>query len=266
MKHQAEMTLLEHLQELRWRLSVATVVTVSISIAMGLCSAPVVRALSEPLTACGSTIILETESPTEFLGVLARASLATGFVLAWPMWLYQMLRFAAPGLEPHELRYALMTSLTATLLFALGATVGLFMGLPSALKMLYHLGHSTISHSWQLKAYVKFTTRFLLAAGLIPEIPLIANLLKRLGISSRRLPGRLAIATAGIAGVLFADFLAALGGIFSALIILLGFILLGPKRLVSLAHVIARVIGQARKVRDQFFAEIQTEMQGTASD
>jgi sec-independent protein translocase protein TatC len=134
------MTLVEHIYELRHRLSVAILAIVVGGIVGFLwfqyrpfgipslgdlltdpyCSLPEDR--RAVLTRDGSCTLLAT-APFESFMLQLKVGLSAGAVFAAPVWLYQLWAFITPGLYEKERRYALAFVGTAAALFAGGAVL-----------------------------------------------------------------------------------------------------------------------------------------------
>src|SRR6266571_5013675 len=99
------LTLIEHLQELRYRLTVS-----AIAVAVGLAvsfyfSGSVIDFLRQPAEAKSDKFKLIFTSPFENFTAYFKVSLVCGLGLAMPVIVYQALRFVSPGLKPGERRW-----------------------------------------------------------------------------------------------------------------------------------------------------------------
>ncbi|MFQ5611146.1 MAG: twin-arginine translocase subunit TatC [Anaerolineae bacterium] len=174
----AQMTLLEHLDELRVRLirvSIAILVTTLLSFIF---SKFLVEILARPLPEGINS--LESIDVTENISVFMRVSLASGIILAMPIILYQIIAFIVPGLTSAERRFLYFTIPPATLLFLLGVAFAYFIMLPTAIPFL--IGFLDIPTQPRPSTYFGFVSRLILWIGLSFELPIIMGLLARLGI------------------------------------------------------------------------------------
>ena len=119
--------------------------------------------------------------PAETLWVHFKVAFIAGIFLALPVLLHQIWRFVAPGLYPKERRFALPFILLGTISFIAGAMFCLFIVLPLALRFLLTFDPS-IQQMPRFGEYVDFTLKFLLAFGVIFELPLGMTIAARLGI------------------------------------------------------------------------------------
>ena len=174
---EAQMTLLEHLEELRSRLlkaSIALLVTTAISFIF---ADRLVEILTVPI---GGRQALEAIDVTENIGVFMRVSLISGLVLAMPVIVYQVIRFIVPGLTREERRYLWFIVPSASFLFMLGVAFAYFIMLPAAVPFL--IGFLDIPTRPRPKAYFGFVSRLMFWIGVSFETPLILAFLARLGI------------------------------------------------------------------------------------
>lgn len=173
----AEMTLLDHLGELRSRLvkaSIALLITTAISFIF---ADRLVEILSIPI---GGRQALEAIDVTENMGVFMRVSLISGMVLAMPVIVYQLIRFIVPGLTREERRYLWLVVPSASLLFLLGVAFAYFVMLPVAVPFL--IGFLNIPTRPRPSTYFGFVSRLMFWIGASFETPLILAFLARLGI------------------------------------------------------------------------------------
>ena len=190
----AEMTILEHVAELRGRLvksSVALLVTTLISafllydqtfrfITRSYCEIdPRYRITSAAGQSCG----LLAQSPLEGLSIRIRLSLVLGLLFAMPVIAYQLWRFIAPGLKQTEKRFAIPFALATTLLFAGGVTIA-FVTMPKAIGFLVAAGGEGLINFYAADRYLRFVMFMGLAFGLTFEFPLVLVFLSMAGILS----------------------------------------------------------------------------------
>ena len=177
------MPLLEHLEELRTRL-IRALIGYSLVLAgclvfakrlFQLLIAPAIPYLPE-----GSSFIY-TKLPEAFITYLKVALLTSVFV-ASPVIFYQGWKFVAPGLYDRERRMVLPFVTSSTLLFVAGGVVCYVAVLPWACK--FFLGYSDEHTTAMLTIgeYLAFSTRLLLAFGVVFELPLAMMFLGRVGL------------------------------------------------------------------------------------
>ena len=197
-----QMTLTEHLQELRRRLLRSLVALLVGSIAGSFLAQPALALLTRPLAAYELIVLSPTEAPIVFFEV----TLLLGVLLALPYILFEVYRFIAPALEPHE-RKPLLLGIPAFLaLFALGDAFTLFVLIPLSLPVLQSFLGDIARPTYSLEQYLAFISTMLLWMGLLFQTPLVLYLLARLGIvrpaTLRRLRKAIIFGAAVVAAVI----------------------------------------------------------------
>jgi sec-independent protein translocase protein TatC len=188
-EHSSEryMTLLEHLEELRFRLFVSAVFVV---IGLGISAyfgQDIIDLLKKPAEARSPDFQLQFIEPFELFVTYFRVSLLGGLILGMPMIVYQGLRFVSPGLKGNERRWLYGTVFGATLLFLAGVAFAYYVALPPALDFLLHFGGGEIAQpNIRVGSYVDFVTRLLFWTGVAFETPLVVMYLARFRIVSAR--------------------------------------------------------------------------------
>ena len=119
--------------------------------------------------------------PAETLWTHFKVAFIFGLFVALPVVLYQIWKFVEPGLLPKERRFALPFVILSTVSFFLGATFCFLIVLPLALQFLLTFD-PTIQQMPRFSEYVDFTLKFLLAFGVIFELPLAMTIAARLGL------------------------------------------------------------------------------------
>ncbi len=111
-----------------------------------------------------------------------KIALIAGLMLVFPFIMYQLWKFIAPGLLPRERRFVGFFVVFSTLFFAVGVCFCYFMLLPVAIPFLLHYKTENLVPIIRIGDYIDFVLKFLLASGLVFELPLIIVLLSRMGI------------------------------------------------------------------------------------
>jgi sec-independent protein translocase protein TatC len=174
------MSILEHLSELRDRLLKAVIALV-VGVVIGTFFAPrVLKLLVAPLGEQTPIAI----APTESVGVYFKVSIVVGVVVAMPVIVYQLFRFVAPGLEPHERRYVVFGAPIAALSFAGGVVFAALVLIPAAMPFLRGFLAEIVEQRYSINRYISFVSTILLWAGLVFETPLVMYFLAKLGVAT----------------------------------------------------------------------------------
>jgi len=164
------MPMMAHLEEFRSRL-----IKAAIAIAIGTTVAfffneEILALLAEPYQVAVPGGTLAFFRPTEAFSTVMRLAIFGGVILASPVILYQMWRFAAPALSPREKKWAYPITIVFVLLFAIGIVVG-YAALERGLAFLLDFGGDALEPVIGADFYLKFATRFILAFGIAFEFP-----------------------------------------------------------------------------------------------
>jgi sec-independent protein translocase protein TatC len=186
----AEMTLVEHLEELRRRLFVClAAVSAGTGIAFFLREA-ILRALLRPLPIEANALVGPDGRPLiavtgigEGFSVLLKLSIAAGIALASPVWVHQLWSFTRPALNGREKKYALPATFVGIGLFISGLTVG-FVALRYPLNWLLSFDDGLFVQVITADNYFTFVAYFLLGFGITFELPLVLTSLALLGFVS----------------------------------------------------------------------------------
>lgn len=183
-----EMTLMEHLLELRTRI---TWVAISVVIGMSVFFVPkigfaVIEFLMRPATHGNASFHAQAITPMENVVVYFRVALLGGISIAMPMIVYQSLRFVGPALTRTEKMWVYPIALGATVAFAAGLAFGYLVVLPPSYQFLFNFGTEYATATPTISSYMDLTTRLLLLMGIIFETPLFVMGLAKLRVVRAR--------------------------------------------------------------------------------
>ncbi len=182
-----EMTLLEHLEELRSRL-----VKVSAAVVLGTVVGYVVfpsllDLLIEPYCSVVENLSDTRECnliilrPLEAFSVRIKVSMLVGVFLGGPVIFWQLWRFIVPGLTDRERRLAAPFVFLSQVLFGLGIAFAWFV-LPNALGVLTSLGGPRIVPNLTAAEYISFILTTSVAFGVVFLLPIVLTFLALLGV------------------------------------------------------------------------------------
>lgn len=170
MTEEPRQPILEHLNELRWRL-----VRSAIALTVGAIIAFFFRdwlfeLLESPYRlAIDDTDALAQFQVTEGFSVAMRLALFGGTLLASPVLLYQIWAFVNPALTARERKWTVPIAITLAVLFSGGVVFGYFI-LPRGLEFLLGI-QSGLEPIIGVSSYISLALRFLLVFGLAFEFP-----------------------------------------------------------------------------------------------
>ena len=177
-----QMTLMEHLLELRMRLMwILGALAVGTLVSM-IFVAPILRVITRPLTELGAETI--AIGPTDTIAIFFKVSFTMGAAIAMPVIVFHLIGFAAPGLYPHEKRWLLISLPGIMVLFVTGALFAYFVLVPVAVGFLQGFLGDIIRQEWTIDRYVGFVTRIVFWIGVAFQTPLVVAFLARTGVLS----------------------------------------------------------------------------------
>ena len=188
-----ELSLVQHLGELRDRLMFTAIALVATTAIAFFFASPLVRILIIPVDctfiptySCHEPpTTLISLSPTENFTTYFRVALFAGIALAMPVILYEIYAYIDPALLPKERRFIRFMGLPVIGLFIGGMLFCYFVLLPNAIKFLINFGEENIKNQLRAADYISFVTIFILGMGLIFEVPVAIFALVKIHVITR---------------------------------------------------------------------------------
>ena len=178
--HDDQLTLVEHLDELRARIIVCIV---CFGVALALCfwqNHLLLEIASGPLPDGHKRLITfgVTEPFTTTLTVSAYAAV----ILSLPVWLWQLYAYVLPAFSPGEKRMVLPILLLFPLLFLAGIAFSYFVVMPAAVNFLLNFNDTQFNIQVRARDYYSFFSMTELAGAIVFQLPLAILAVTRLGI------------------------------------------------------------------------------------
>jgi sec-independent protein translocase protein TatC len=187
-----EMTLVEHLQELRSRLF-KSALAVAVAFVVGfVLYQPVFDILKKPYCQLPEELrpasqlfdadrcVLVFNDVLGGFSIAVRAALVVTVIFAGPILFYQLFKFVVPGLRPVEKRFAVPFFVLSQALFAAGAVFAYFI-IPRGLEFLLGFQPDAIP-LLTAPQYLSFLINTMIAFGVSFEFPLILAILVLMGV------------------------------------------------------------------------------------
>ena len=185
-KHE-EMSLLGHLEELRWRVVKSLLAIGAFAIPCGIYWQKIFdAAMLYPLRMSDPKPHLIFTAPAEAVMLSLKIALAGGLICASPVVFYQLWAFIAPGLYKKEKTVILPAVVGSTICFALGVGFS-YAVLPFMIKFFASYGAGSVEPYFKASDYMSFIIKIVLAFGLVFEMPVLAFILTRFGLITPRL-------------------------------------------------------------------------------
>ena len=184
-----QMTLFEHLTELRRRLIISISAIVVGAVVAWFLYNPILHFMTEPyaqflrhhpkLDITKGRLV--TLGPAEGFTTRLKVSAYLGIALATPVILWELWRFITPGLHKNEKRYVVPFVCSAVVLFALGVTAAILV-FPKAIDWLISVGGTSVTPLFSPSKYVTLYVLMCLIFGLVFLYPIVLMFLMIAGV------------------------------------------------------------------------------------
>ena len=177
-----KMSFLEHLEELRKRMFISLAAILAATTVALIFSGDILKLFLVP----AGGMHLKAFSLLDGFMIRFKISLYAGIAAAFPVWIYQAYRFVRPGLYVRERKVIFPMLFGSLFLFILGMLFGYFM-LSGMVRVMIEIFPSNVDLLPSADSYISFVTFFLLACGLVFQLPTVLITLVELHIISTRL-------------------------------------------------------------------------------
>jgi len=205
-KKSEEMSFLDHLEELRWRL-IRSVLAILIGAIVAFIFKNIIfdyvilapknasfwtnRMFCELSQYVNTPGLCINQVPLEIISMNMAGqfnmhiwvSIIAGLVIAFPYVFYEFWSFIAPALHSKERKYANGAVFFSSFLFLVGVVFGYFMIVPLTVNFLGSYNVSTeVKNTINLTSYISTITSVILASGAIFELPIVVYFLTKIGL------------------------------------------------------------------------------------
>lgn len=176
---QNEMTVIDHLEELRQRILVSFAAILIITLVALFFSDQILNILLIP----SHGLQLTAFNLMDGFMIRFHLSLYVGATAAFPIWAFQLYRFFSPALLENERRAVLPALIFSSLLFALGVVFGYYF-LPEMIQIFRGFYPAQVTYLAAAEDYISFVLFFLLTCGLTFQLPILLTIMIHLRILS----------------------------------------------------------------------------------
>lgn len=186
-QNEGELTLLQHLNELRIRLTWAAVGIAVGTVISFIFAERILTALLIPYAnSVAGEVTLQALGPTDSIEAYFKISLMAGAIVSMPFSLLQLWLFISPGLTKRERRLVFLFLPSGVLLFGLGLAFAWFILIPAAILFLANFLPDIFQADWTGTEYIGFILRMLFWLGISFQLPIIIYFLARVGLVTAR--------------------------------------------------------------------------------
>ncbi len=178
-----EMSVWEHLEELRW---VVVRAVIGIGVGMALCAIFFDQIMDYVIL----LPTMQTKPPMKLLNTEVYGQLSVwmqivlwgGVIVSFPYTLVQIWKFVAPGLKDKERKYIGQITFFTVLSFMCGLAFAYWVMLPMVLDFSMSFIIGNVQNMIQIDKYLSVFLEIVLLSGIVFELPLVAYFLGRMGI------------------------------------------------------------------------------------
>jgi sec-independent protein translocase protein TatC len=183
-----EMTLQEHLEELRTRMLYSSIAILIALVAGLVLSFPVLDLVGQQAQVPDEG--MQTINPTEGFVTFFKVAIYIAVALAMPVLIYQLVRFVAPGLTRNERTYVFRAIPFVVFFFVSGVAFAFFIVVPRALDYLSGFGSNVFNWDPTADSLVSFYMRLMIGIGIVFELPPMLFILAKIGVVNHKQLGR----------------------------------------------------------------------------
>ncbi|KAL8487187.1 hypothetical protein ACS0TY_023741 [Phlomoides rotata] len=177
-----EMSIYDHLEELRDRIFVSVVAIGAAMVGCFAYSKELIMFLEAPVREQGVRFL--QLAPGEFFFTSLKVSGYCGLLLGSPIILYEIIAFILPGLTKAERRFLGPIILGSSVLFYAGITFSYYVLTPAALNFFVSYAEGVVESLWSIDQYFEFVLVLMFSTGLSFQVPVVQLLLGQVGLVS----------------------------------------------------------------------------------
>lgn len=170
-----KLSIIDHLEELRWRI-LTCVLAIVVLFPIGFHYSP--AALTWLKVKFYSGVPLQTTAPMEMVFIWMKLGLVFALVGAFPVMAWQAWRFIAPGLYHHERQHVSRFVFISSFLFLLGGSFALFFIYPSVIRFCVGTApEELVEVRYRMQEVVSMATSLVLGFGVMFQLPIVVYML-----------------------------------------------------------------------------------------
>jgi sec-independent protein translocase protein TatC len=177
-----EMSIYDHLEELRERLFVSVLAVGAAIAGCFVYSKDLIMILEAPVKTQGVRFL--QLAPGEFFFTTLKVSGYCGLLIGSPVILYEIIAFVLPGLTRDERRFLGPIVFGSSILFYTGIIFSYLVLTPAALNFFVTYAEGVVESLWSIDQYFEFVLVLMFSTGLSFQVPVIQLLLGQVGLVS----------------------------------------------------------------------------------
>ena len=177
----SQMSFLEHLEELRWRLLKSIIAIIFGGSFCFLFIDEIMQFLIAPIYNLSNSPDLQVLKVQGMFMIKWGVALLGGIIVAIPVLTYQMAKFIGPGLHNDEKKVMVPLVFFSYLAFLVGIVFAFYVLIPYSLEFFTSMGVIEVKNNFSINYYFSFITMLLLGSGVIFELPIVVFILSAIG-------------------------------------------------------------------------------------
>ena len=178
----SQMSFLEHLEELRWRLLKSIIAIIFGGSFCFLFIDEIMQFLIAPIYNLSNSPDLQVLKVQGMFMIKWGVALLGGIIVAIPVLTYQMAKFIGPGLHNDEKKVMVPFVFFSYLAFLVGIVFAYYVLIPYSLEFFTSMGVMEVKNNFSINYYFSFITMLLLGSGVIFELPIVVFILSAIGL------------------------------------------------------------------------------------
>ena len=177
----SQMSFLEHLEELRWRLIKSIIAILFGGSFCFLFIDDILQSLIAPIRNLSNPPDLQVLKVQGMFMIKWGVALLGGIVVAIPVLTYQIAKFIGPGLYKDEKKVMVPLVFFSYMAFLAGIVFAYYVLIPYSLEFFTSMGMMEVKNNFSINYYFSFISMLLLGSGVIFELPIVVFILSAIG-------------------------------------------------------------------------------------
>ena len=183
-KSNIDMSFLDHLEELRWRIVKSILTIICGSLLSYHYGDSLIFFLVSPTHSLDIGMNLQVLKVTSMFSVKLSIALFGGIIMGFPIILFQFWRFISPAFDGKHGYSIFFTILFSSIFFVLGMSFAYFIIIPFSLNFFTSLTSASVpvDYNFTLEGYLIYILWLIFGCGLLFQLPVISIFFTRIGI------------------------------------------------------------------------------------
>ena len=182
MSKTSNMTFIDHLEELRWRIIKSLIGILLGSAIIFFFIDEIFQILLHPRTLLDSPPTLQVLKVHGMFMIKWGIAFIGGLILGIPVITFQLWKFIAPGLLKNERKYVFPIVLFSFISFIAGVLFAYFIIIPFSLNFFSSMGYVDVENNFSINYYFSYILWLIFSSGLLFQLPVLVVIFTLIGI------------------------------------------------------------------------------------